>query len=161
MKAELTNVQQADYACATIDSEAQRAALKACAEYLDNPTDEGKHLVRNMLPALRELVESQKRAENICKAIKEITEPAIYAVKDEAGAFFKFSKESFTSKITDTRALFDRMILGGIPTEKILDFATISIKDAAEVMGMSESAFRDTFGDLISDTPRKPTMKAI
>ena len=107
--------QQADYACATIDSEAQRAALKACAEYLDNPTDEGKRLVRNMLPALRELVESQKRAENICKAIKEITEPAIYAVKDEAGAFFKFSKESYTSKITDTRALFDRMIGGGIP----------------------------------------------
>jgi AraC-like DNA-binding protein len=114
-----------------------------------------------MLPALRELVESQKRAENICKAIKEITEPAIYAVKDEAGAFFKFSKESYTSKITDTRALFDRMIGGGIPADKILDFATISIKDAAEVMGMSESAFRDTFGDLISDTPRKPTMKAV
>jgi AraC-like DNA-binding protein len=53
------------------------------------------------------------------------------------------------------------MIGGGIPADKILDFATISIKDAAEVMGMSESAFRDTFGDLISDTPRKPTMKAV
>jgi hypothetical protein len=160
MKAELTNIQQADYVCATIDSEEQRTALKACAEYLDNPTDEGKHLVRNMLPALRELVESQKRAENICKAIKEIIEPAIYAVKDEAGAFFKFSKESYTSKITDNRALFDRMIGGGIPAD-ILDFATISIKDAASFMGMSESAFRDTFGDLIIDIPRKPTMKAV
>ena len=41
------------------------------------------------------------------------------------------------------------------------DNRALSIKDAAEVMGMSESAFRDTFGDLISDTPRKPTMKAV
>ena len=154
----------ANYAASTIDSATQRQALLDCAALVQDPGNEDLLVkVRNSLPALRELVESQKRAESVCKAIKEITEPAIYMVKAEAeeGKFFKFSKESFTSKITDTRALFDRMTSGGIPADRILDFATISIKDAAEAMGMSENAFRDTFGDLIADTPRKPTIKAI
>lgn len=163
MKAELTNVQQADYACATIDNEAQRTALKACAEYLDNPTDEGRHLVRNMLPALRELVENQKRAENICKAIKEITEPAIYAVKDEAlrANLFKFNKPRVTKKITNPQDLFTLMRSHDIPTDRILEFCTISVKEAAKCMGWSEDVFCDTFAQLIDETTSEPVMKAI
>lgn len=163
MKAELTNIQQADYACATIDSEAQRAALKACAEYLDNPTDEKKQLVRNMLPALRELVENQKRAENILKSIKEITEPAIYAVKDEAlqAKLFKFDKPRVTRKITNPQDLFSLMLAEGVPADKILEHCTISVKEGALCMGWSEEVFCDTFADQIDTTTSKPAMKAI
>ena len=157
-------IAEAEYACTTIESATQRQALMDCAALINDPDNEECLVkVRNSLPALRELVEKQKRAESVIKSIKEITEPAIYMVKKaaEEARLLKFSKESFTKKIPDTRALFERMIQGGTPADKILEFATISVKDAAECLGLSETAFCDTFADLIESTPRKPTMKAI
>lgn len=163
MEQEHKEIATAQWAAATIEAEDQRKALMACARFNENQTDDNRHAVVLALPAIRDLVETQKRAEAICKAIKEITEKAVYAVKDEAlqAKLFKFDKPRVTRKVTNPQDLFSLMLAEGVPADKILEHCTISVKEGALCMGWSEEVFCDTFADQIDTTTSKPAMKAI
>ena len=66
-----------------------------------------------------------------------------------------------TAKITDVQGLFERMMQSNIPPEKILEGCSITPKAAAEVLGLSEKAFEETFAEFLEFSERKPTMKAV
>lgn len=145
-------------------------ALVACAELLEEP--DNLDLVERVIchaDAIRDLVEEQKRIEKACKICKEITEPAMWLCIDENNEvisnsgrkLFKFSKVGKTCKVADTQGLFKRMLESGIPAEKILEGCTITPKEAAKVLGLSDKAFEESFAEFLDYSERKPTMKAI
>lgn len=145
-------------------------ALIACGQLLDDP--DNLDLIEDVvthIDTLRDIVEEQKRLEKVCKRCKEITEPALWLCRNEANEvkdvcgrkLFTFSKVGATTKITDMQGLFERMMQSNIPPEKILEGCSITPKAAAEVLGLSEKAFEESFAEFIEFSERKPTMKAV
>lgn len=145
-------------------------ALIACGQLLED--QDNLDLVENVMThidTIRDIVEDQKRLEKVCKRCKEITEPALWLCRNEANEvkdvrgrkLFTFSKVGTTAKITDIQGLFERMMQSNIPPEKILEGCSITPKAAAEVLGLSEKAFEETFAEFLEFSERKPTMKAI
>lgn len=145
-------------------------ALIACGQLLED--QDNLDLVENVMThidTIRDIVEEQKRIEKTCKLCKEITEPALWLCRNEANEvkdvrgrkLFTFSKVGTTTKITDMQGLFERMMEANIPPEKILEGCSITPKAAAEVLGLSEKAFEESFAEFLEFSERKPTMKAV
>lgn len=145
-------------------------ALIACGQLLED--QDNLDLIDKVvthIDTIRDIVEEQKRLEKTCKRCKEITEPALWLCRNEANEvkdvrgrkLFTFSKVGTTAKITDVQGLFERMMESNIPPEKILEGCSITPKAAAEVLGLSEKAFEETFAEFLEFSERKPTMKAV
>ena len=141
----------------------KRDALKAALDFANDPSDETLSKAVSHKGGLRDVAEDIARNESTAKQCKALISLVCESAGEErmAGAFVRRNNGS-TYKVTDMSELHRRCAEAGITDDAF--FAAgggISSKSAAELMGLSESAFLESHGDIIEKTEKAPTWKAV
>lgn len=141
----------------------KRDALKSALDFARDNSDESLSKAVAFKACLRDISEELARNESTAKQIRALIAFVCESAGEErmAGAFVRRNNGS-TYKVTDMSELHRRCAEAGITDDAF--FAAcggISSKSAAELMGLSESAFLESHGDIVEKTDKAPTWKAV
>lgn len=142
----------------------KRDALKAALDFATDTADDAalsKAVAHK--GGLRDVAEDIARYESMAKQCKALISLVCESAGEErmSGAFTRRNNGA-TYKVTDISELHRRCAEAGITDDAF--FAAcggISSKSAAELMGLSESAFLESHGDIIEKSEKAPTWKAV
>ena len=140
-----------------------QARAMAGVDFANDPSDEALSKAVSHKGGLRDVAEDIARNESTAKQCKALISSVCESAGEErmSGAFTRRNNGA-TYKVTDMSELHRRCAEAGITDDAF--FAAcggISSKSAAELMGLSESAFLESHGDIIEKAEKGPTWKAV
>lgn len=143
-------------------------SVAGSSESCDSDVTEAKAVLIAHRDEIAEIWEKYKVLEKLLKNFKEAVEGSLIRFTDEEGNIggfekqFKWQKGATKILVADMPALLQVAEGNGLSIEEIGAYVnSITAKDAAKMLGMSDDAFMNNYGELVVTKTNRPTLKGI